>query len=1244
MGRAGAVTALSTTTRDLLTAATVALMIRSPDGASLRSGTGFLIAPGTVATCAHVVADSAETLPEVVYGRVGGTDRELRLRPAPDLYFRDRTTGLDLALLRVVADAGGLAALVDPWVLFHDDLRDGDRVWVRGHPEGMFRSGQSVELDYQGPSSRDLGGPGLLERFWGPPIGGGYSGSAILNKRTGAVCGMLCTSDHSGSVHALSTAALLSRCPQQVQELHKSAARAVSSRVSSAVWDVDQPWLRTLTDDQLQAGGWAFPSRRLRGYLAAAARAAESHPYPGVAPGNVSPPLSTVYVSQHAHSIQTLTRPDQPDTEERVSAATIIENHMDALAIGGPGAGKSSLLRSFVRECVAWWGDGWAGDEGDNGGGGTGDGADEQSAPQGPGPRPDRTPRPTSTPLLVPVYIQAADLVPDRPLSEALEAGVRADAGRYGPLETWSAEFFRGPPTTHASWLVLVDGLDELLASEQRQVVLTRLAGIRAADPQGTMYRCVIATRPVPELPTSRSPAWRAAVFDLLPFDTRQLRDFAERWLNALGLPDPERAAEQFTLQFGERRREALVRVPLMATMLCQLFADQPKPPLPTTRHEVYRSFIGLLQSRQYSDAASGIIAQATGAAAKYGTTAVRTVERLPAQVVGLAGELALAWLDGEQLSAGEVFAARTEDQRPPDLPEPVWREILCETFRRSGLFTERGGDLVFIHQTLLEFLAAQRVAEDPRRADTELRNVFGRWVRRPPQEWRRHDSFTRFLIAAVTDRPLLGRALWRCGKGWEGARFIAELVADGIPVAPKSMRRCADTLAAAAKMPECTGFFRRELAQHLRTLGDDRDARILTAVATDPMVSDDDRIKAARALGALRGSGYTESLLSIAADTDVGLLARVEAMQRILEVLDDTSRGRQLLAIVADPVFHDGLRRDVLNALRSADPRGCTELFLSYAQDSELGQNARALALRELAAAGDRRAPALLLALAGESTADSTLRFELMRTLRSTDADRYAELLASYGADSDLDPGTRVTALGELAHTGDERAADLLASLAAELDADPVGGERVQTTRLRVAEQLAQLHDPRADELFTTLAGDMSVVAPIRLGAAHELQATGHASAADVFAALAADRVLDEHARVAAAQALTTAEPGGHSPRLTAILVQLVIDPEMPETARDEAFRLLDWYVAVVHRVQDPRDSHRPGAAEGVLELLTRVADDANYSRLQRAWAAKAMRNLPHLRRRREGPAPWDPAPDTPGGTHQTRTRLPDP
>ncbi|MFI9798918.1 trypsin-like peptidase domain-containing protein [Streptomyces sp. NPDC052302] len=1239
MGRSDAVNGLSTATRDLLTAATVALTIRSREGALRRSGTGFLIAPGMVATCAHVVADSAETLPEVVYGRVRGTDRELRLRAGNDLYFRDRTTGLDLALLRVVQDTEGPPTPAGPWVLLHDDLQDGDRVWVRGHPEGMFRSGQSVELEYQGASLRDPDGPGLLERFWGPPIGEGYSGSAVLNKRTGAVCGMLSTSDHSGSAHALSIAALLSRCPQHIKELHKSATLTLGPRVKTRDLEVDQPWLRTLSDDQLRMGRWAFPGRRLHGYLAAAARAAESHPYPGVAPGNVAPPLSTVYVSQHAHSRYSRTRSGQPGPRERVSAATIIDHHMDALVIGGPGAGKSSLLRSFVQECVARWGDGWAGDDGDESGG-----EGHQSAPPSPGPRSDRTPRTTSTPLLVPVYVQAADLVPDRPLAEALEAGARVYAGRYGPLETWSAEFFQMPPTAHASWLVLVDGLDELLVSEQRQIVLTRLEAVRAADPEGTTYRCVVATRPVPELPTQRTPLWRDAVFDLLPFGTRQLRDFAERWLSALGLPDPEGAAEQFTLQFGERRREALVRVPLMATMLCQLFADQPKPPLPTTRHEVYASFIGLLQGRQYSDAASGIIAQAAGAAAKYGSTAVRAVERLPAQVVGLAGELALVWLDGEQLSAVELLVARTEGQRPPDLPEPVWREILRETLRRSGLFTERGGDLVFIHQTLLEFLAAQRIAEDPRRADTELRDIFGRWGRRPPPEWRRHDSFTRFLMAAVTDRPLLSRALWRCGTGWEGARFIAELVADGIQVAPKSMRRCADTLAAAARMPECTGFFRRELAQHLRTLGDDRDARVLTAVATDPMVSDDDRIMAARALGALHASGYRESLLSIAADADVGLLARVEALQRILEGLDDTTYGSQLLAVVADPVFHDGLRRDALIALRAADPSGWTELLFSCARDPALGQNARALALRELAAAGDRRAPALLLALAGEPTADGALRYELMRTLRSIDANRYAELLASYGADSGLDAGIRLTALAELTHTGDDRAANLLASLAAELDADPVGGEGVQTARLRVAEQLAQLNDPRAHELFITLSGDMSVAAPIRLSAAHELQAAGHPSAADVFAALAADRVLDEHARVAAARALTTAEPGGYSPRLTAILVQLVINPNLPETAREEAFRLLDWYIGSVPADQAPRGSHRPRAAEGVLELLTLVANDGNCSRLERAWAAKAMRNLPYLRRLRPGLAQSNPDPDAPGGTHQTRTRLPGP
>jgi hypothetical protein len=253
-----------------------------------------------------------------------------------------------------------------------------------------------------------------------------------------------------------------------------------------------------------------------------------------------------------------------------------------------------------------------------------------------------------------------------------------------------------------------------------------------------------------------------------------------------------------------------------------------------------------------------------------------------------------------------------------------------------------------------------------------------------------------------------------------------------------------------------------------------------------------------------------------------------------------------------------------------------------------------------------------LLLALAGEQAVDRALRYELMRTLRAIDADRYVELLVSYGGNGDLAYAVRATALGELADVGDTRAADMLVSLANAIDADSSADERTHTLRLHVTQRLADLHDTRAFGLFTALAGDVSAGASIRLRAARELHAASHPSSADVFAALAEDPRLEELARVSAARVLADAEPDG-SPHLSMILVNLVTEPDMGETAREEAFRLLDEYVETVTASSGQAGSS-PEAGH-VFRLLTEMADSEGHSRRERVLAAAIMQALQTLR-----------------------------
>ncbi|SNT63029.1 Trypsin-like peptidase domain-containing protein [Actinomadura meyerae] len=810
----------------LLRRAVVMLTVPSGDGRPAAVGTGFFVAPGLVATCAHVLAATPEALPARVRGRLVALGSDLDLRTDPGRFFRDTATGLDLALL--TADG------VDRAVTTSAQLRTQDLLWTFGHPAGQFRAGQHASFTYQGDSRRSPDEALELPRVYGVPVGPGYSGSPVVNTRTGAVCGMLSTSDKAGSAHLIPITAILARCPEAASASHGE-------------------WLAALTDEQLAAGGWAFPGPRLVAYLTAAASRASDHPYPGVLADVRRPPLSRVYVRQHASA----------RARGKLTADEIFGGDRDVVLMGGPGAGKTSLLHSGVSGIAEHW-----------------------LALRRTG-RSDVLEGGADVPLRVP----ATDLTRSAPLADQLGRAVRADLG--GRLrESLPKDIFARPPMPGKRWLVLVDGLDEVLAPERRRDVI---AGIQ--ENRSGPYRFVVACRPLPEaeLAEFRRTEGGVDTYELLPFDAGQLYELALGWCKVFEAPDPERAAHDLVAKTGRIRPSTLVHNPLLATMLCQLYLSAPERPLPSGRYGLYRDFIDLLCERQYASGQSGIVAQAHAALDPYGVSSEEARE-LPRRIFEALPRLAkVRWTEPDDRPAVALVANWIGDLRPAAMRMLAWEELLRACLRRTGLLAEHAGDVVFMHQTLTEFLAAQAISADPESSRTELRKLFGGFRRQGFYEFSEGNllSGDLFLIAAwhadPQQRPHLERVLRRLAarKDLNAGTAIARITADGIPLDEEIIKTAIKTLGAHFDDPHLHARVRLRAGQALADLDDPRGVQQLLAIAARSFGIEPFWVEAARAL-AVRGHAQGVGLLKeFVEDTELFLSWRVDAASFLAELGD---------------------------------------------------------------------------------------------------------------------------------------------------------------------------------------------------------------------------------------------------------------------------------------------------------------------------------------------------------------------
>ena len=957
-----------------------------------------------------------------------------------------------------------------PYVLLSDAVAVGDPMWAYGHPRS-FRGGDSALLTYQGPS-RLVSASGSWEsgRVVGAPVHEGYSGSAVLNRRTGAVYGMLCLSSGAGSAHIVPASYMVARCPE-VADAQAVAAGNVA-------------WLAALTDEQIRAGGWLYPGPRLRAYLEAAVRAAQVHPW--VIPEITPPPLTSVYVHQTAkvsEGSRLRARLLADDDSVRLPAEVIFQDDRNCILLAGPGAGKSSLLRAGLSASASRWQQGEPGTE-------------------------------------VPVRVQAADLARAVRLPEAIADSVRVDLGAAGIVESWAAEFFASEPLRGVRWLVLIDGLDEITDRSRRRDLIAKITGLtQTASP----YRFVLATRPLADGELPDAAGWAELPYELQAFDVDQLPEFASAWFAAMQLPEPRPAAERFIAKVDQSRMTGLARVPLMATMLCQLHALNPDGPIPSSRFRAYEMFVELLQARQATSTrpgmsdASGTYGQLKAALSPYGPAAEAAAGWLADRSAELITRLAVARHNDDPGLAIDLIADWTSSGRPQQVPAGIWRSVLSELLRRSSLLTERDGDFVFIHQTIAEFLTARHIAADSHASTAAFRHLFGQWARPRPwlrSRWRRppeeDTSFLGFLIDAWQSQPALRRELVRLAThgGEDGLGFIGDIAEEGTVL---------DTETAAAL------------------------TSALTAVAAKADKAEGDDLVAAWALADIDPTRGNDLLYAIA----IRPFAHLRLARPKLSISNLSADERYISR--SSLYFYRWLAAHTL--VNNGDPRGA-DAFAVIASDNSGTADThshRASAAQSLARLHDPRARDLLAALATSTSIDRTARVQAARALANIGDGQGIEVIAALASDSAISDSDRLNAAKELAELGEPQGRNTLAAIASS---DAV----MERVRIAAAKALAGIGDGRGADALAAVAADSAISESDRLDAAKELADLGDLRGISSLGLLIASPKMSRWKSREALGILT----GIESPSVAEMLVSLAANPETPARMKREAAEAL--------------------------------------------------------------------------------------
>jgi hypothetical protein len=622
------------------------------------------------------------------------------------------------------------------------------------------------------------------------------------------------------------------------------------------------------------------------------------------------PPLTEIYVRQPFRRERIgvfLTLAGERVHAGDMTLKEALGDSRHVLLQGDAGSGKTSMLRELALDVIREW----------------------------------RTGR---GPTVVPIYVAANTIVAETTepgsLATRLVRQLRRDLSLDLPERLLTA-----PLPESVSWLVLVDGLDEVVVAQHRESLLREIEG--ESRRRTSSLRFVVASRPVADLQYHLGPE-RFARYILRPFDRRQAEALVQKWVS--WAERPSRLASRLLAQLDRPGLAHVVQSPVLLTMALLTCLHDSRKAVPENRVALYERFIGCMLGsptakdrtawRNVRDAwNTAIFHRGEEAAANLLRERRALLERLAffQQEHGFEAKPTIqhAWeIAREQRWIGKALDNRNDR-------EWILEEGIPFLLTQTGLVRRQGDLLLFVHNTVREFLAACRWASN-RPASAAGAALYDLWS---DPRWREVASMCTALWSGQPRwQPLLaGRLADTLNVSRRGANFVGTVLADGVQLRDEDRTRLegalVDTL---AKWNPCG-----ELFHEFRS--------------PDPVPT----------LRGLMASDFCRTRLLVRMTTEGTRCPR--ALGRLLDMAYEFW-GTAEIQTLAERGAELWVRIDAAKHLaRFGRPEQARDLLRTFASDSSAPVFERCLAMQAL---GDLGIDAMRLKSVGDAAGDAALQF----------------------------------------------------------------------------------------------------------------------------------------------------------------------------------------------------------------------------------------------------------------------------